>query len=277
MQPNRSYRTLALVLLASTALMLSGCAAMLGKPKADYVEPLTGTKFVFVKGGSFQMGDASDGTARETPVHNVTLGDFAVGIYEVTFEEYDRFCAATGREKPNDEGWGRANRPVINVSWEDANAYAEWLRNQSGLNISLPSEAQWEYFARAGTTGRFWTGDTLPPHQANCRDCGSEFDNRMTAPVGAFKPNPWNLFDTAGNVAEWTLDDWHSGYAGVPGDGSAWLDGDTDEKVYRGGAWDYPLNGLESATRDWAKRSDSFNTVGFRLVINDFVTQPKGK
>jgi formylglycine-generating enzyme required for sulfatase activity len=262
-------------MFTTMAFTLSGCAGLTIKPKADYIEPTTGMKFVFVKGGSFEMGDRAEGHVRETPVHTVTLGDFAAGIFEVTFEQYDKFCEATGREKPDDEEWGRDNRPVINVSWEDAKSYAEWLRQESGLNVSLPSESQWEYFARAGTTSRFWTGDTLPKNMANCSDCGSEFDKRMTAPVGSFKPNPWGLFDTGGNVAEWTLDSWHKGYEGTPPDGSAWSNPDNSEKVYRGGAWDYPQKELKSATRDWTDKSSRYNNIGFRLVINGFAPVPK--
>jgi formylglycine-generating enzyme required for sulfatase activity len=203
----------------------------------------------------------------------VNLESFAVSLHEVTFAQYDKFCDATGREKPSDEGWGRSNRPVMNVSWDDANAFAEWLSNESGLTASLPSEAQWEYFARAGTTGRFWTGKTLRKNSANCRECGSQWDNQMTAPVGSFKPNPWGLYDTAGNVAEWTLDDWHSGYKGAPTDGSAWITEDATDKVYRGGAWQYPKKELSSATRDWSKRDTRLNVIGFRLVLNNFVLQ----
>lgn len=274
MLQNSLHRCLLPIFFVTMAITLSGCAGRVTKPKSDYIEPTTGMGFMYIKGGSFQMGDAATSTERELPVHTVTLAAFAAGRYEITFEEYDTFCEATGHEKPDDEDWGRGNRPVINVSWEDARAYAKWLSQQSGLNVSLPSESQWEYIARAGTTSRFWTGDTLPKNRAICRECGSEFDNRMTSPVGFFSPNPWGLFDTVGNVGEWTLDDWQSGYEGAPVDGSAWLGGDTGEKVYRGGAWNYPLKGLESATRDWAKKSDYFNTVGFRLVINDIVATP---
>ncbi len=263
------------VLFFCLTLMLSGCAGMVTKPKPEYIEPTTGMAFTYIQGGSFQMGDAADGRKRETPVHIVTVDGFAAGLYEVTFEEYDKFCAATGRVKPDDEDWGRGNRPIINVSWEDANAYATWLSQQTGLNVSLPSEAQWEYMARAGTTSRFWTGDTLPKNRASCVECGSEFDNRMTAPVGSFMPNRWGIFDTAGNVGEWILDDWHVNYKGAPIDGPAWLNGNTDEKVYRGGAWNYPLRGLASATRDWSKKSTALDTVGFRLVINNFVVTQK--
>jgi formylglycine-generating enzyme required for sulfatase activity len=255
--------------------LTTGCAPVSKVVPPDYVDPITLMEFISIEGGTYQMGDHTQKQESALPVHQVTLAPFAVGMYEVSFNQYDSFCEATGREKPSDEEWGRGNRPAINVSWQDAMDFAQWLSNELGLSFSLPTEAQWEYFARAGTKGNYWTGKKLPPDAANCRDCGSRWDGKMTAPVGSFQPNPWGIYDTAGNVAEWTLDDWQPGYEGVPSDGSAWLNGSTGEKIYRGGAWEYPLEGLASATRDWAKKSDAFNTIGFRLVINNFAAQPK--
>lgn len=256
--------------------LLCGCAGLFGKPAPDYVEAVSGMEFSYVRGGTFEMGDSTEGHQRELPVHTVAVDDFAVCMYEVTFSQFDRFCDATGREKPDDLGWGRGDRPVINVSWEEANAYAAWLSNETGLTFSLPSEAQWEYFARAGSPDRYWTGATLPSETANCRECGSEWDDRMTAPVGSFSPNPWKVFDTAGNVAEWTLDDWQRGYDGAPVDGTARIVQGATHKVYRGGAWNYPMKGLKASTRDWARPTEKFNEVGFRLVLNEVVI-PAGK
>ena len=274
-----SPSTFVRILTFCTALpvLLSGCVTLLGKPAPDFVETTTGMEFVFVKGGTYQMGDAVDGRKREIPVHTVTLQDFAVGMYEVTFGQYDQFCDETGREKPSDNEWGRGERPVINVSWDDANAFAVWLSAKTGLNFSLPSESQWEYFARAGTTSRYWTGDTLPKNIANCQECGSAFDNRMTAPVGSFKPNPWGLYDTAGNVAEWTLDDLHMSYQNAPADGSAWLAPNSDTKIYRGGAWSYPVTGLSASARDWEKRDAKHHDIGFRLIVTGLPLQAAGK
>lgn len=100
-----------------------------------------------------------------------------------------------------------ANRQVINESWDDAATFAEWLSKETGLASSQPTEAQWEYFARAGTKGRYRTGKQWRENATNCSECGNSWDNRMKAPVGSFPPNPWGIYDTAGNVAEWTLDD----------------------------------------------------------------------
>jgi formylglycine-generating enzyme required for sulfatase activity len=263
--------------LAATGTLF-GCAGMMGSPTAtpDYVEPVSAMEFVFIKGGSFQMGTPHSSGGLESPVHTVALKDFAAGMYEVTFEQYDKFCIATGREKPSDEGWGRGDRPVINVSWDDAVAFTEWLGSETGLNVSLPSEAQWEYLARAGTTGRYWTGDSLPKNMANCRECGSKWDNQKTAPVGSFPANPWKIHDTMGNVAEWVLDDMHQNYEGAPTDGSAWIDGSTNRKVNRGGAWNYSIDSLAAATRERNRRKSQRSEIGFRVVINNppFQTPP---
>jgi formylglycine-generating enzyme required for sulfatase activity len=231
--------------------------------------------FVFVPPGTFQMGSLTGKNNRELPVHEVTLPGFAVGMYEVTFAQYDAFCEATGREKPSDEGWGRKNRPVINVRWDDANAYAAWLSKETGLSFSLPSEAQWEYFARAGTTSRYWTGDSLEKGEANCSDCGSKWDDKMTAPVGYFKHNPWRIYDTAGNVHEWCLDDLHRTYQGAPTDGQAWFGGDEQRKVNRGGAWNSAPRYLASHSRDYREKDIPRNSIGFRLVLEQFDITPQ--
>lgn len=215
------------------------------------------------------MGDSDESRPETHPQHEVTVNDFAVGMYEVTFEQYDRFCEDTGQKKPNDESWGRGKQPVINVSWEDAKAFSKWLSEKNGLQFDLPSEAQWEYLSRAGTTTRYWTGANLPENGANCSGCGSRWDGKMTSPVGSFPANPWGIHDTAGNVAEWTLDDVHPNYEMAPKDGTAWFDGSAKDKVYRGGAWDYPTTDLSSAMRDWSSRTSRHKNIGFRLVINN--------
>jgi hypothetical protein len=126
-----------------------------------------------------------------------SIDRFAIARYEVTFAEYDKFAEATDREKPDDQDWGRGNRPVINISWEDAMAYAEWLSEETGQKYSLPTEAQWQY--AAGTSQE----DICP--YANVMDCSNDYD--YTAPVGSFKPNKFGLFDMSGNVSEWTCSD----------------------------------------------------------------------
>jgi formylglycine-generating enzyme required for sulfatase activity len=172
-----------------------------------------GPEMVILPAGTFKMGDIQGGGSdREKPVHEVSVARFAIGRYEVTFAEYDQFAKATGRIKPDDEGWGRGKHPVINVTWYDAKAYTEWLTEQTGKQYSLPSEAQWEYAARAGTETKYWWGNEIGENRANCRNCGSQWDGSSTAPVGSFGPNPFGLYDTAGNVWEWISDSWHKDY-----------------------------------------------------------------
>ncbi len=271
----RFFQNAAICTLTTLSILFfSGCTLTTGpftktpsKANADYIEPTTGMGFVFVAGGSFKMGDINgNGNKRERPVHQVAVEDAAVGMYEVTFEEYDKFCEATGREKPSDEGWGRDYRPVINVSWHDATAFAEWLSKKSNQTFSLPSEAQWEYFARAGTTTEHWMGDKVSKETAQCKDCSSKSEATMTAPVGSFPPNPWGIYDTAGNVSEWCQDDHHKDYTGAPDDGRAWSNGKSDRAIHRGDGWSAPSFDLRSANRDRSAKDRVSDRIGFRLI-----------
>jgi formylglycine-generating enzyme required for sulfatase activity/DNA anti-recombination protein RmuC len=177
-----------------------------------------GPKMLVIPAGKFRMGDIQGGgESNEQPVHEVSIKSFAMGRYEVTFAEYDKFAEATGRTKPSDKGWGRGNRPVINVSWHDATAYAKWLTEQTGHQYRLPTEAEWEYAARAGTETKYWWGNDIGKNRAACDGCGAKWGwdaKRMTAPVGSFKPNPFGLYDTAGNVWEWTCSEYEGRYTG---------------------------------------------------------------
>ncbi len=179
-----------------------------------------------------RMGDIQGGGYNdEKPVHEVVISKtFALGRYEVTFAEYDRFCQATGREKPTDQGWGRGKRPVINVSWNDAKAYAKWLSEQTDKKYRLPTESEWEYGARSGSETKYWWGDQANHDCANygkdkCCDVLAKSKDRWeyTSPVGSFKANRLGLHDTAGNVFEWVDDCGHAGY--TPKDGCAWTTG----------------------------------------------------
>ncbi len=176
----------------------------------------------------------------ESPVHTVTIErPFAIGVYALTFEEYDRFVWDANHDLPDDRGWGRKRRPVIEVSWDDAMAYVKWLSAQTGKKYRLPTEAEWEYAARGeGPRTTYWWGNAVGKGQANCQGCGSKWEGEGTAPVGSFKPNPFGLYDTAGNVWEWVRDCWNGNYTGAPSDASAWLSGDCDSRVIRGGSWD---------------------------------------
>ncbi len=219
---------------------------------------------VVIPAGSFQMG-SNNGRANEKPPHRVTISRaFALGKYEVTFDEYDRFCKATGRTKPKDEGWGRGKRPVINVSWEDASAYAKWLSQQTGKQYRLPTEAEWEYATRAGTTTDYWWGNAIGSNRANCNGCGSRWDSKSTAPVGSFSPNPFGLYDTAGNVWEWVLD-WIKEYPGGAVTDPVVRQGGSD-RVERGGSWHDRPRDLRSAIRGYDSPGLSDNDLGFRLA-----------
>ena len=228
-------------------------------------------EMIVVPGGSFKMGDVHGGGHKnDVPVHTVTIQKpFAIGRYEVTFGEYDQFAKATNRKLPDDQGWGRGRRPVIKVSWEDANAYAKWLSEQTGKRYRLPTEAEWEYAARAGKETNYWWGNDLIKGIANCNGCGSQWDSKQTAPVGSFKPNAFGLHDTAGNVWEWVEDCRHDEYKGAPTDGGAWLEesgGQCDQRVIRGGSWDSKPEYLRSATRLGTIADDRDNLIGFRLA-----------
>ncbi len=226
-----------------------------------------GPQMLALPGGSYTQGDLQgDGDADERPTRLVSLQPFAIGIYEVTFEAYDLFCRDTGHRCPDDQGWGRGGRPVVNVTWEDANRFAEWLSRRTGQRYRLPTDAEWEYAARGGTSSRYWWGDELLPGRANCADCGSLWDGEKSAPVGRFPPNPYGLHDTAGNVFEWVAECWRDDFSAPPDQDTGVGDGKCGKRVIRGGAWSFPHQEVRPANR-WrdfpTRRSDD---TGFRLV-----------
>jgi formylglycine-generating enzyme required for sulfatase activity len=190
---------------------------------------------------------------------------FALGRQEVTFDEYDRFSTATRRRKaPNVAGWERGNRPVINVTWQDASDYAAWLSQQTGKRYRLPSEAEWEYAARGGRRTNYWWGSTIGDGNANCKACGSPWDGKQTAPVGSFVLNPFGLQDTAGNVAEWTCT--IASGINTPLSAPCADSADPRRRSVRGGSWNSPAYSLAS----WARASEKPDTrspeIGFRLL-----------
>lgn len=250
--------------------LLGGC--MLTRP--DLVVQPAEMAFAFVPGGQFTMG--SEASPDSQPTHQATVPDLFVGMFEVTFEQYDQFCKATGRPAPDDEEWGRENRPVINVSWHDATVYAAWLSQQTGSHFRLPSETEWEYFARAGSSTRFWTGDSLTKNSENCRDCG-DIISTGTTPVGTFSANPWKLYDVLGNVQEWCLDDYQNSYTNFPVDGKPLTLEGTAKKSIRGGAWLYAARELGTAMRDYNVPTKNSRSIGFRLVLEPGVNVPAPK
>ena len=225
-----------------------------------------GPEMVVIPAGRFRMGCVSglDCDDDEQPVHEVVIArPFALSKYEVTFADYDKF---TYPNRVGDMGWGRGRRPIIIVSWDDANEYAAWLSAQTGKRYRLPSEAEWEYAARAGSTTRYSWGNDIGQNRANCEGCGSQWDNEQTAPVGSFAPNAWGLHDMHGNVWEWVQDCWNDSYAGAPTDGRARTRSECVLRVHRGGSWYTKPGPLRSATRGMNFRSLRHFGQGFRLA-----------
>ncbi len=248
-------------------------AAEASKPLTVFQDKLKdgslGPKMVWMPTGQFRMGDLTGkGDKDELPVHTVTISQpFAMGQTEVSFVEYDQFAKATQRNLPDDQQWGRGNRPVINVSWNDAVAYAQWLSEQTGKPYRLPTEAEWEYAARAGTETEYWWGNEIGNNRANCDGCGSPWDNKQTAPVGSFKPNAWGLYDTAGNVWEWVQDCWHDNYTKAPDNGATWQTVECGLRVLRGGSWIIYGGDVRSAYRGRSEPGDGGHNIGFRLAL----------
>lgn len=230
----------------------------------------TGPSMVVVPQGVFTMGDADGvGQSSEAPLQRIRLSrDFAMGRYEVTFEDYDRYAEATGRPKPRDEGWGRGPRPVINVSFNDAQAYVQWLAEQTGRPYRLASEAEWEYAARAGAKGLHAWGETVGKGNAVCDGCGSSYDFAKTAPAGSFAPNRFGLHDMQGNVAEWVQDCWSADLSEVPGDGSPRLSGNCGFRIWRGGSWADLPRALRLSVRTSYPRDYRSNKAGIRLALD---------
>ena len=217
---------------------------------------------------TFQMGDVNGiGDDNESPVHEVDIPTgFYFSKFEVTFAQYDRFAQATGRQLPPDNGWGRENRPVINVSWYDAKAYTAWLSDQTGNEYRLPTEIEWEYSARAGSDTAFWYGNEVRAGYSVCESCGSQWDGVSTGPVGSQASNPLGLFDMHGNVAEWVEDCYHENYNGAPSSNQVWLSDQCSGRVLRGGSWfDIPAVG-RSSTRYRAEPTLRASNWGFRVV-----------
>ncbi|MBS1196829.1 MAG: hypothetical protein H6R18_614 [Proteobacteria bacterium] len=219
------------------------------------------------------LGIGKVGGDDERPQRRVTIGYLlAVGKYPITFDEWDACVRDGGSDfTPGDEGWGRGQRPVINVSWYDAQTYLRWLNRKAGFQEEDPrryrllSEAEWEFACRARNQGQWPFGDM----EFQLREYAWYFDNsgKQTHPVGVKKPNPFGLFDMNGNVWEWVEDVWHRNYMGSPGNGSAWLTGgDVSRRVLRGGAWIVRAERCRSASRLRDDPSNRDRCSGFRVA-----------
>jgi formylglycine-generating enzyme required for sulfatase activity len=268
-----------LVSLPSRAVAPLSAAEECGlKPKDLFKECDKCPEMIVAPAGSFTMGSPESERERrssEGPPHLVRLAQpFAVGRFAVTFDEWDA-CAAEGGcngYKPPDLGFGRGRRPVINVSFEDAKAYAAWLSKKTGKTYRLLSEAEREYVARAGSSTPFWWGASIAPSQANydgnyVYGSGVKGEYRQkTLPVDALPANPFGLHQVHGNVWEWVEDCYNVTYAGAPADGAAWTSGDCNRRMLRGGAWNYAPASLRAAVRLLSGTNERRAYFGLRLA-----------
>ncbi|HJV73631.1 MAG TPA: SUMF1/EgtB/PvdO family nonheme iron enzyme [Noviherbaspirillum sp.] len=221
---------------------------------------------VALPGGSFTMGsNSSDPT--EKPAHRVSIGaPFAIGKYEVTVEQWDA-CVAANACARIANGTDRAkNTPVRDVSWDDTQQYLKWLSQTTGKTYRLPTEAEWEYAARGGTSTPYWWGEKMRPGNANCKECGKPWAQEAPAAVGSFAANPFGLHDMNGSVWEWVSDCWHNSYKGAPSDGRSWDTPNCRDRVIRGGSWREDASYMLSSTRFKYGASVRYSQNGFRVA-----------
>ena len=242
-----------------------------------------GPEMVVIPAGSFIMGSPSSEEGRdndEGPQRTVQINyQFAVGKYEVTWTEWEACVADGGCNSSGpagaggDEGYGKGNRPVINVDWNDAQAYVQWLSRKTGAKYRLLSEAEWEYAARAGTSNAYWWGGSASHEYANygadrcCSGLASGRDQwEGTSPAGSFPANAFGLYDLHGNVWEWVEDCYAENYSGAPTGGSARTVGNCPKRVLRGGSWNLGPQDLRSANRNWGDPTSRSDLSGFRVA-----------
>jgi formylglycine-generating enzyme required for sulfatase activity len=248
------------------------------KQKVDFRECEKCPEMIVVPAGGFVMGSTNDGPKRasaEAPKHKVTFTHaFAVGRFAVTFEQWDA-CVDDGGcngYKPWDNGWGRGKHPAINISWSDAKSYVAWLSERTGKPYRLLSEAEREYVTRAGTSSTFWWGASVSRRQANYDDKTGQYkaskgsSGQRTMPVDSYLPNPWGLYQVHGNIWEWVEDCLNEGYAGAPTDGTAWITGQCDRRVLRGGSWVSSASAVEAGSRYGVQAEGRVSNVGFRVA-----------
>jgi formylglycine-generating enzyme required for sulfatase activity len=246
----------------------SACAAESGEtrlPGETFRDCPDCVELVVVPAGEFQMG--SNAKPAEQPIHKVAIKkDFAIGRREVTFAEWDKCVAAGGcKYSPPDPTWGRGDEPVTNVSWDDAKEFIGWLAKTTGKPYRLPTEAEWEYAARGGSTLPYWWGKDIGTGRAQCAECGVS-DASKPVVVGSFRPNAFGLYDTSGNAAEWIEDCWNPSYRGAPNDGSAWTSGDCSLHVLRGGSFADKAAAVRSSARFRYDEDVRYYANGFRVA-----------
>ncbi len=222
---------------------------------------------VALPGGSFTMGSAADPS--EKPSHMVRVGAFAIGKFEVTRAEWDA-CAAAGacQYKPAQPVAAPDQTSVSNLSWDDAVQYVEWLAKLTGKPYRLPTEAEWEYAARSGTTSRYSWGDQMLPGKASCEGCGGPRDPLHPPAHASHPPNPWGLYDMEGGVAEWVDDCWHASYHGAPPDGAAWRNPSCSKHVLRGGSWNNTPADVTVTSRNFYDANVRYLANGLRVALS---------
>ena len=296
------------VLPLLSALLLAGALSGPVARAADYTNSI-GMEFNNIPAGRFYMGSCwlseinkkrktiglplkdvdcpsgagadDEASDNETPQHEVHIRrGFRMGVHEVTLGQFKQYIAAAGRDDLLSDDFIKYNRngdraPVVWVSRHDVQRFIVWLNKKEGTQAyRLPSESEWEYAARAGTTTRYSWGDAIGRNRANCIGCGSRWDGKRPAPVGSFEPNGFGLYDMHGNVWEWVEDCLHRNYKGAPTDGRAWKTGcdrgraraPSGGAVVRGGSWFNTPRVLRSANRNWYSPSNRDFYLGFRLV-----------
>jgi formylglycine-generating enzyme required for sulfatase activity len=216
--------------------------------------------------GEYRMGEnANDKFANDTerPAHVVRIAaGLSIGRFPVTVGEFRYF-------RPGHTPRDADELPVANVNWLDAQAYCNWLADKTGGNYRLPSEAEWEFACRAGSTSVFAFGDGLLPADANFLhdENGFRVGVGIRVPVGEYPANAFGLHDLHGNVCEWVADTWHPNYFGAPEDGRAWVEPGDTRRIVRGGAWDYLPRLLRSPWRDWRMADERADNLGFRVSV----------
>ncbi|MTJ32216.1 bifunctional serine/threonine-protein kinase/formylglycine-generating enzyme family protein [Aphanizomenon sp. UHCC 0183] len=243
-------------------------------PISSFTEDLgKGVKLemIAIPGGTFLMGSPENEAERlsyESPQHQVTVPSFFIGKYQLTQAQYQAIMGV------NPSSFKGNNRPVENVSWDDAVTFCKKLNQKTGKNYRLPSEAEWEYACRAGTKTPFYFGDNITTDLVNYdgnysyKSAAKGKYRQQTTDVGTFPPNPFGLYDMHGNVWEWCEDDWHKNYINAPTDGSAWNSRSGSHKLLRGGSWNGNPGHCRSAFRNFYSLDYSFNIIGFRVVCS---------
>jgi formylglycine-generating enzyme required for sulfatase activity len=218
--------------------------------------------------GSFTMG-SNNSDPSEKPAHAVTIGaPFAIARHEVTVQQWNACVSGGGCQKIAQPGNGGGDAPMRDVSWDDAQQYVTWLSSVTGKQYRLPTEAEWEYAARGGTSTRHWWGEQMASGKANCKECGQPWSNDGPAKVGSFAANPWGLHDTSGSVWEWVSDCWHNNFKGAPADGGSWDQPNCTVRVIRGGSWREGAPYMVVSTRFRYDASVRHAQNGFRVARN---------